>query len=54
LVARCGISREAARRALLGLERAGVVRHLGSGRAVRYAPVTAAELKSESLADLAE
>jgi predicted HTH transcriptional regulator len=39
LVARCGISREAARRALLGLERAGVVRREGSGRGTRYVPV---------------
>ena len=36
LVARCGISPEAARRALLGLERAGVVRREGSGRGARY------------------
>jgi len=36
LMARCGISRELARKALLGLERAGVVRREGSGRGVRY------------------
>jgi DNA-binding NtrC family response regulator len=36
LVARCGISRELARRALLGLERAGAVRREGRGRGVRY------------------
>ena len=40
LAARCGISRESARRALLGLERAGIVRREGSGRAVRYVPVS--------------
>jgi len=40
LVARCGISRESARRALLGLERAGIVRREGSGRGVRYVPVS--------------
>jgi DNA-binding NtrC family response regulator len=40
LVARCGISRESARRALLGLERAGVVRREGSGRGIRYVPVS--------------
>jgi predicted ArsR family transcriptional regulator len=38
LVARCGISRESARKALLGLERAGVLRQEGSGRGVRLAP----------------
>jgi DNA-binding NtrC family response regulator len=36
LMARCGISRESARKALLGLERAGVVQREGSGRGVRY------------------
>jgi DNA-binding NtrC family response regulator len=35
---RCGISSEAARRALLGLERAGAVRREGSGRGARYVP----------------
>ena len=39
LVARCGISRESARKALLGLERAGAVRREGRGRGVRYVPV---------------
>jgi len=38
LVARCGISREAARQALLGLERAGAIRRQGSGRGARYVP----------------
>jgi len=38
LVARCGISREAARQALLGLERAGAIRREGSGRGARYVP----------------
>jgi DNA-binding NtrC family response regulator len=42
LVARCGISPEAARRALLGLERARVVSRVGSGRAVRYVLVSPA------------
>ena len=42
VVARCGISPEVARRALLGLERAGVVRRVGSGRAVRYVLVSPA------------
>jgi DNA-binding NtrC family response regulator len=36
LAARCGISPEAARRALLGLQRAGFVHREGSGRGVRY------------------
>ena len=36
LVARGGISPEVARRALLGLQRAGLVRREGSGRGVRY------------------
>jgi DNA-binding NtrC family response regulator len=36
LVARCGISREWARKALVGLERAGAVRREGSGRGARY------------------
>ena len=36
LVAQCGISPEAARKALLGLERAGAVRREGSGRGTRY------------------
>jgi len=40
LAARCGISPEAARRALLGLERAGVVRRVGRGRAARYVLVS--------------
>jgi len=39
LVARCGISRESARKALLGLERAGAVRREGRGRGVRYVSV---------------
>jgi DNA-binding NtrC family response regulator len=42
LMARCGISRESARKAMLGLERAGVVRREGSGRGVRYVPVAPA------------
>ena len=36
LVARCEISAEAARRALLGLERAGVLQREGSGRGTQY------------------
>ena len=40
LVARCAISRKSARRALLGLERAGIVRREGSGCGVRYVPVS--------------
>jgi predicted HTH transcriptional regulator len=40
LVARCGISRESARKALLSLERAGIVRREGSGRGVRYVLVS--------------
>ena len=36
LMARCGISRESARRALLGLERAGAVWREGRGRRTRY------------------
>ena len=35
-LARCGISSEAAQRALLGLEGAGAVWREGSGRATRY------------------
>jgi DNA-binding NtrC family response regulator len=38
LVARCGISREVARRELAGLVRAGLLRRIGTGRGVRYAP----------------
>jgi DeoR/GlpR family transcriptional regulator of sugar metabolism len=40
LVARCGISPETARRALLGLERAGAIRREGAGRGARYVPVS--------------
>jgi DNA-binding NtrC family response regulator len=40
LAARCGISPKAARRALLGLERAGAIRREGAGRGVRYVPVS--------------
>jgi hypothetical protein len=36
LVARCGISHEIARRALAGLERLGLLRRIGLGRATRY------------------
>jgi two-component system response regulator HydG len=36
VMARCGISREAARRVLVGLERAGVVERAGNGRGSRY------------------
>ncbi|MGH2359434.1 MAG: sigma 54-interacting transcriptional regulator [bacterium] len=39
LVARCGISRETARKALLDLERAGALRREGRGRGVLYVPV---------------
>jgi DNA-binding NtrC family response regulator len=39
LMARCGISRESARKALLGLERAGAVRRDGRGRGTRYVTV---------------
>ena len=42
LVARGGSSLESARKALLGLERAGAVRRDGSGRGVRYVPVVPA------------
>ncbi len=42
LVARCGISPEVARRALLGLERPGVVRRVGRGRGARYVLTPAA------------
>jgi DNA-binding NtrC family response regulator len=42
LMARCGISQESARRALLGLERTGAVQRNGRGRAVRYVPVSRA------------
>ncbi len=38
LMARCGVSREAARKALASLERAGLVRRDGAGRGVRYVP----------------
>jgi len=37
---RCGISRESARKALLGLDRAGAVRREGRGLGVRYVPAT--------------
>jgi DNA-binding NtrC family response regulator len=42
LVSQDGVSRESARRALHGLEKVGVVRREGSGRAVRYVPMTSA------------
>jgi DNA-binding NtrC family response regulator len=38
LVARCGISREGARRELAGLVRAGLLKRMGAGRGIRYAP----------------
>jgi DNA-binding NtrC family response regulator len=40
LVSQYGVSRESARRALHGLEQVGVVRREGSGRAVRYVPMS--------------
>jgi DNA-binding NtrC family response regulator len=43
LIARCGVSREAARRALAGLERAGSVRREGSGRGARYVMASRAQ-----------
>ena len=36
LIARCGVSRETARRALVELERAGMVTREGGGRGTRY------------------
>jgi DNA-binding NtrC family response regulator len=42
LVSKYGVSRESARRALHGRERVGVVRREGSGRAVRYVPMSSA------------
>ena len=42
LVLRCGVSREVARRALVGLERARVVQREGSGRGTRYVLVAGA------------
>jgi DNA-binding NtrC family response regulator len=42
LVERSGISRESARRALLDLERAGIVRRVGKGRGVAYSATTKA------------
>ncbi len=42
LAARCGISPETARQGLLGLERAGELGRVGSGRAVRYVLISPA------------
>jgi predicted HTH transcriptional regulator len=39
VMARCGISREIARRELSGLVQVGLLRRLGSGRGARYLPV---------------
>lgn len=38
LVARCRVSREVARRALVGLVRLGLLRRIGGGRSARYVP----------------
>ena len=42
VMARCGISREVARRELAGLVRVGAVRREGRGRGARYVPVSRA------------
>ena len=44
LMACCGISRELARRQLGGLVSAGLLRRVGRGRGVRYAPVALAPI----------
>jgi predicted HTH transcriptional regulator len=40
LIARCGISREVARRQLASLVRLGLLRPMGSGRGARYVPLS--------------
>ena len=40
VVARCGVSHEVARRALVGLVRLGLPRRVGLGRASRYVPLS--------------